>query len=209
MIISDDGQGNMADNIEIISNFLSLGYFVVSYDYRGFGESSDFNINPKFYMYSEFEKDLNHAINYVKKYHAKLTMLDLYGIGMGAGLSIAVACNNVQVKRVIADAPYYALSHMEKRMKDVMGETVLMPMGYNKIRMEPKYALTEKGAHLYGILVIVGETDPVIGPVEYKLFAKGSKPKLQAYIVSGAVNEDNFTSDKDAYFDSIKKFLKL
>ena len=35
VIISDDGNGNMADNIEIISNFLSLGYYVVAYDYRG------------------------------------------------------------------------------------------------------------------------------------------------------------------------------
>ncbi len=209
VIISDDGVGNMADNIELVSQWLSLGYHVICYDYRGFGESSDFNINPKFYIYSEFMKDLTHVINYVKKYHAKLTVVDLYGIGIGAGLSMAVGCNNINIKRVLADAPYYSLEHMKNRIKDIQGETVIMPLGYNKYFMEPKYALTEHGKHLYGILIIVGETDPVIGPVEYKMFAKGSIPKVSVYIAEGVVNDQNFSSNKDEYFNQIKKFLKL
>lgn len=209
IIISDDGTGNMADNIEIISNFLSIGYHVLAYDYRGFGESSEFEINPKFYIRSEFTKDMISAINWCKKYQAKLTAVDLYGIGMGAGLSIAVGCNNTNIRYVIADAPYYSLEHMRKKMSDVEGTELMMPMGYNKIEMEPKYSLVEKGKHLDGILIIYGETDLVIGPEEFKMFSKGSVTKVSSFEVEGVVNEETFTNGKDVYFDHIKKFLKL
>ena len=50
MVLSDDGNGNMADLMEQVSVFLSLGYHVLAYDYRGYGASSDFEIKPKFYI---------------------------------------------------------------------------------------------------------------------------------------------------------------
>src|SRR5436853_361756 len=45
VVMSDDGNGNMADNLEVVGQFLSLGYNVVTYDYRGFGKSDSFHIN--------------------------------------------------------------------------------------------------------------------------------------------------------------------
>lgn len=46
VVISGTGDGNMADHIEIVNSFLSAGYNVVTYDYRGYGTSSDFTIDP-------------------------------------------------------------------------------------------------------------------------------------------------------------------
>ena len=38
---------------------------------------------------------------------------------MGGGLAIGVSCNNVKVKRVIADAPYTDLETIKTRLKEV------------------------------------------------------------------------------------------
>src|SRR3954470_14572050 len=39
VIISGSGDGNMADDIEICNQFLSAGWNVCMYDYRGYGQS--------------------------------------------------------------------------------------------------------------------------------------------------------------------------
>ncbi len=67
VVISDDGNGNMADNIEIVAQFLSAGYNVLSYDYRGYGKSDSFNINQKFFIYPQFVKDLQGVLDYMRK----------------------------------------------------------------------------------------------------------------------------------------------
>lgn len=207
IIICNNSKGNMADNIELISNFRTIGYHVLTFDYRGYGASAEFDCPSSWYIKAEFEKDVTAAINYVKKFHAKLSVVDIYGAGIGGGLAIAVGCSNVNIRKVIADGPYYGLEYMRKKIKDVIGTEMEMPIGYNKIRMEPKYALTEKGKHLSGILVIIGADDLLTGPDEAKMMAKGSNAKVSIFKIEGVVNDENFSNDKDAYFERIQKFL--
>src|SRR5579862_7153934 len=69
IIISASGDGNMSDNIEIAAQFLSDDFNVIMYDYRGYGKSSDFKINPNFYIYSQFQKDLAAECDYARKYY--------------------------------------------------------------------------------------------------------------------------------------------
>lgn len=208
IIISDDGDGNMSDNLEVISQFLTLDYHVLAYDYRGFGASADFEIKPEFFIYHQFSKDLEAAISYVKKYHAKLYTVDLYGIGIGAGLSIGVGANNTKIKRVIADGTYVTLQKQKDKVREKEGKELKMPIGYNKYIMEPEYALAEKGVHLRGILFIVGENETVNGPDELKDMSKAKKKESEIFVVKGATNKQTFTSDKSAYFDKVKSFLE-
>ena len=67
VIISHDGNQNMANGLEQAGKFLGLGFHVFMYDYRGFGKSSDFNVSPKFFIYQQFATDLTAAVEYVKK----------------------------------------------------------------------------------------------------------------------------------------------
>ena len=131
VIVSDDGDGNMADNLEIISQFLTLGYHVLAYDYRGYGESDEFAIKNDFFTYHQFSKDLDAAIGWVKKYHATLYTVDLYGIGIGAGLSIGVGANNTKIKRIIADGTYVSFQKQKDKVKQVEGKDLKLPIGYN------------------------------------------------------------------------------
>ncbi len=108
IIIADDGDGNMADNIELITKFTSLGYHVLAFDYRGYGKSDDFKINPKMICYPQFEKDVKAVMDHVKKNHASMSS-NLYGKGIGASLLLAAAANRTDVRKVIADTPFLKL----------------------------------------------------------------------------------------------------
>ncbi|NSW45022.1 MAG: alpha/beta hydrolase [Bacteroidales bacterium] len=208
MVLSDDGNGNMSDLMEHVSIFLSLGYHVLTYDYRGYGASSDFEIKPNFYIYAQFQKDLNAVIDYLKKERTSLPKIHLYGIGIGAGLSIAVAANR-NLGTVIADSPYTTLELAKQRIKEASGQDVLLPLGYNKNEIEPKYALETKGGQLNGVMFIVGENDKIYTPKDIKELAKIRSAISTIYTVKNSNGENNLLANKEKYLEEIKKFLKL
>lgn len=207
MIMSDDGEGNMADNIELASNFISLGYNVLMYDYRGYGKSADFTINSNFFIYAQFQKDIEAAIDYIKKYQAKMRSINLYGIGIGAGLSLAVGANHTEVSKIIADSPYDNFENIKKIIKEAKGTDALFPLGYNKNYMEPTYALESKGGTLAGILFIAGEDETVFTEKISKELSKIRSSISSTYIVKDATASTTFSSNKSKYFDEIKNFL--
>jgi len=208
IIMSHDGDGNMANFIELASYFVSLGYSVLTYDYRGYGKSQDFNINPDFYIYAQFEKDLNGAIDYIKKFHPRTRNIILYGKGIGAALSIAVGatrCNDVS--RIIADSPYSTLEDVQKLLKEKKGKEVKMPLGYDKNMLEPVFALEAKGASLAGVLIIYGNNDPIYNETMMKKIAKARSSVVQLQGIKNATYETTFTVSKEQYQSLLKKFL--
>ncbi len=208
MVLSDDGNGNMSDLMEHVSIFLSLGYHVLTYDYRGYGESSNFEIKPSFYIYAQFLKDLNAVIDYLKKERTSIPKIHLYGIGIGAGLSIAVAANRT-LGTVIADSPYTTLELAKQRIKEATGQDVMLPLGYDKNELEPKYALQSKGGQLNGVLLIVGDKDKIYTEKDIRELAKIRSSITSVYVVKNSTGENNLSANKEKYLEEIKKFLKL
>jgi hypothetical protein len=207
IIMSHDGDGNMADLLERAGNLMSIGYHVFTYDYRGYGKSQEFRINTKFYIYSQFAKDLTAVLKHVKKFNPTFA-ITLYGEGIGAGLSIGVGANNVEVHRVIADAPYLSFETIEKRYKELTGEKILMPLGYDKVYMEPMFALAEKGNHLRGIMYVIGDQDKMVLVEDIEQMVELKKKLSTVYTVVGVENKDNFETNKNEYFTQVKKFLE-
>ncbi len=208
VIMSDDGNGNMGDNLEIVGQFLSLGYNVVTYDYRGYGKSDSFRINQNFFIYSQFSKDLQGVIDYMRKTFSP-GYCDLYGIGIGAGLSIGLGCTNTQVRRIFADGPYTTLDQAKRELKDRRSQDVLVPLAYDKNILEPQYGLAEgpNQDKLLGILVFVGQNEDVFGPEDAKQLQKVHPKNFDIYTVPNVTNDKNMSSNKDEYFNQIKKFI--
>lgn len=202
VVISGSGDGNMADHIEIVNSFLSAGYNVVTYDYRGYGASSEFKIDPDLFIYPQFITDLNAVLDYLRKSRA-ITKFDLYGLNIGAGLSIGVGANRPETKRIIADGPWTSLEGMKSKFKDRSGKEVNMPFGYDKYH-EPLYAFEKPKGGTKTVLVIVSAQDPLINPADIKSI----KGVNETYVVKNSPsNADNFSTDKNAYFEKISKFL--
>ncbi len=207
VILSHSGQGNMADLIELASNFVTLGYYVLTYDYRGFGESDDFDINPNFYIYAQFENDLHAAINYINRYLSRARTLHLWGVGMGAGLSLAVGANRTEVNGIIADSPYTTLDAVQSSLASATGKNVLLPLGFNRLALEPQYALDEKGDHLEAILFIVGQDDEIYTQRDIRRLARLQRG-TSIYSVRGGTYKTNFLVDKHRYFEEIRRFAR-
>lgn len=63
--------GNMANDLYYADAFLKAGFDVVLFDYRGFGHSSAFTINPNYLYYNEYVTDMETAIVAAKKQFPK------------------------------------------------------------------------------------------------------------------------------------------
>ncbi len=207
MIISHDGKGNMEDMIELAGNFLSLGYHVITYDYRGYGKSDDFEISDRFYIYAQFAKDVEAAIEHVRKKINGIRQIDLYGEQIGAGLSIAVgAGQHTHVRNIIVDSPYYSMENIREKYMQEKGENMLVPVGFDKNTFEPAHAMNMQNAGRKRFMFIAGKDD--------KIYTKGVVKDLEKmtdkgyiYLVKNATAETTFTSDRQAYFRELKKFL--
>lgn len=202
VIISGSGDGNMADNIEICGQFLSAGWNVAMYDYRGYGASSDFTIDPDTYIYPQFIVDLNSVADYLRKSRA-ITKFDLYGTNIGAGLSLGVGCNRTETRKIIADGSWTGLELMKKKIKEKKAKDVIIPFGYDK-NYEPMYACDRSRPNIKGVMLIVSPQDELITPQDMKLL----KCQTSTYIVmSSPSNAENFSTDKNVYFEKVSKFL--
>lgn len=204
VVVSGSGDGNMADNLEIVNSFLSAGYNVVSYDYRGYGSSSEFKIDPDLFIYPQFITDLNAVLDHLRKSRA-ITKFDLFGLNIGAGLSIGVGANRTETKKIIADGPWTSLEGMKTKIKNKTGKDVTMPFGYDKT-YEPLYAFEKPKGPMKNLMIIVSAQDPIIGPAD----VKSVKGVNEVYIVKNSpTNAENFSTDKNAYFEKISKFLAV
>lgn len=82
LVLAYPDQGNMSYFVYHAALFVSRGYTVITFDYRGFGMSSDFEINPNFLYHSEFVIDLVAIVESMKeKYPGK--QLGIWAMSMG------------------------------------------------------------------------------------------------------------------------------
>lgn len=202
IIISNSGTGNMADDIEIAGQFLSSGWNVVMYDYRGFGTSTEFPIDPDTYIYPQFINDLNAVADHLRKSRA-ITKFDLYGKNIGAGLSLGVGANRPETRKIIADAPWTGLEVMKKKYKDQKQQEIIVPFGFDK-NYEPMYACDKARPNLKGVMLIISTKDEFLNPQDMKVLRCITS---SYYVQSSPSNEENFSTDKNIYFEKVTKFL--
>lgn len=206
MLISHSGEGNMADYLERVQKFLSLGYNVVIYDYRGFGKSSEFDIDKNMYLYPGFLTDLDNMIDYCRDNFSK--NLSLYGWGIGAGISLGVGYNRGEIVKIIADTPYLSIMDLESRFAD-WENPMDVPYGGVEKNKQPIYALgNEASKNLKGILIIIGSDDKLFKYEDMKTLAKMQKKITKIHGIINPNNIDNFMSNKEKYFEKIQWFLK-
>lgn len=207
IILSHNGKGNMEDMIEIAGDFLSLGYHVLTYDYRGYGNSDPFPVSSEFYIYTQFATDMQAAINYVIREISRIRQIDLYGRGIGAGLSIAVGGGmHTHVKNIIADSPYYTMDDIRERYEKEKGKTLRVPIGFDRNTFEPAHAMNTPQAKRKRFLFIAGRDDPIYTRRMIRDLDNNTD-KGTTYTVRRATAETTYTTDRAGYFEALKSFL--
>lgn len=99
LIICNGDAGNMSyQQIMLASIYAANGFNVVTFDWRGFGESSEFLMNEDYLCYTEMLKDYEAVISSVKMQgEVDKAHIFLMGWSTGAYLSMITAYNNGNV----------------------------------------------------------------------------------------------------------------
>lgn len=210
VLISHNGEGNMADYLRRVSQFTEAGYNVVIYDYRGFGKSSNFEIDKNMYIYPHFQTDVAAMVDFCRKQFVQT--FDMYGWGIGAGLSLGIGWNRTEIKSIIADTPFLSMEDLESRFEN-WDEPMEVPFaGYDK-KHEPTNALNSVPKTLKNtskrVFLMVGSNDILFKVADMKgLYTKQKKHVAKnIYVIENPDRKDNFTINKSAYFAQIKAFL--
>ena len=85
VLIAHNGEGNMGDYLRRV-DALVKNHAVVIFDWRGYGESSEFEIDNNMYVYPHFQSDMEAMFDYVRQQHSQT--FDVHGFGMGAGIAL-------------------------------------------------------------------------------------------------------------------------
>ena len=92
---------------------------------------------------------------------------------------------------------------MKKKIKEKQGKDVIIPFGFDKM-YEPMYACDNSRSQLRGVMLIISPKDEMITPADTKML----KCITNNFVVTNSPsNKENFSTDKNAYFEKVSRFL--
>lgn len=209
ILIAHNGEGNMGDYLQRVDLFRSE-YNVVIFDYRGYGESSEFEIDRNMFIYPHFQNDMEAMFDYCRKQHAQT--FNVYGWGIGGGLVFGVGYSRPETKKIIADTPFLSMEDLENRFES-WDEPMEVPFaGYDK-RNEPLYSLENApGKFLQSVKLIIGSNDYLFSAEDLKNLRAKNKTATSLinkdiYVVENPDRKDNFKINKEAYTKVVLDFF--
>ena len=192
LIICNGDAGNMSyQQISLAYLYAANGINVVTFDWRGFGESSEFEMNPAYLCYTEMLTDFDAVIKAVSM-EKVVDRKKIYVMGWstGAYLAMIAAHNNRQVKGcILSGTPSSfedAIPHLVKvHPKGKTEKNLLVPDDFPRSQMPalvaPKFRKD--------ILLVVGSEDnrtpQWMSEKIYNALPAGINKKLSVYEGAG------------------------
>lgn len=161
IIIANGDAGNMSfQQLHHAQYFTSHGYNVVTFDWRGFGESSKWEMNIDYLVYSELLIDYDAVIKEVLKQNAEVNMskIVVYGWSTGAYLSMAAAKKYENIKAFIGVGLMTSFDEVVpvlKQSQNKQESNLLVPDDYPK-ELQPICLASNYNKSTF---LIVGEKD--------------------------------------------------
>ncbi|MFX0023361.1 MAG: alpha/beta hydrolase family protein [Candidatus Hermodarchaeota archaeon] len=189
---------------EFIERFARVGYFVLSYDYRGHGE----NINnaDKFELYKLTPKifsDISKVVDWVIESQSKRILdrkLYLFGRSYGGGIVLTYGFKDKRLKKLIALCARYDYSTVQLKIPDDL------KINMSKI-ISPKYFLTKTSNNNERVFIAHCKDDKRI-PFNNVLEIKDHLSLREKNVVIYENGGHSFEGHKDHLFKCIIEFLK-
>ena len=194
-------------NILPVVKFLYPDHNLLLYDHRYFGESEG-----KITTVGLHEvKDVDAAIEFVRKKFGKNHPIALYGFSLSAS---AMLMSKSSVNAVIADSPYADLERMINQVYSFFGPLkypfvkITSLLGKLFLKSNPKEVsplIFVKNSKV-PILVIHGEKDSQIS-VDNSYSLKEANPNIELWIVPNADHGESYALAREEYENKVKNFL--
>jgi pimeloyl-ACP methyl ester carboxylesterase len=210
VIICNGDNANMSwQQYYMVMSYTANGYNVVTFDWRGFGESDEWEMNTDYLVYTELLIDYNSVIEEViKQPEVAENRIALIGWSTGAYLSMAAASKRTEVKCFVGQALMTSfkeviptLRKIEKFKEKKLIVSADYPNELNPIELAPKF---DKSTFL-----IVGENDNRTPVWMSKQIMAKIPAESEIWIVPGATHggPDGPTNDFKLYNKKILGFL--
>ena len=160
IIICNGDAANMSwMQYALAGSYIANGYNVVTFDWRGFGESDEWKMNEDYMVYTEFLTDYKSVIEMVKKQpEVDPTRIALMGWSTGAYLSMAAASQDSDIKCFVGQALMTSFDEVMPIIRALpknKNRQLIVPADYTKelnpIMLAPRFKRPT--------LLIVGEKD--------------------------------------------------
>lgn len=195
IILAGGDAGNMSYLITYADGLRKQGFRVVTFDYRGFGESSDFSTSREVLYYDEFTIDLQSVIGSVKR----LYPTDKIGVlGFSMGTIIAFQSAKPSLDFIAADSPVASVRQTVERWS-AKGKTLRYPSSGKSLEQ------TIQGITI-PIIVFAGKTDTFTPLDEAKSIVKGYEAKRRLVEYLGGHLEGWKLGE--TYFSTLKNFVQ-
>lgn len=127
LVLAYGDAGNMSHFVYHAAAFAQQGFTVVTFDYRGFGQSSDFPIRRDYLYHKEFLDDLSAAVTYAKA-NIPHRRLGIWGLSMGSILATqAAARKKNSIDFIIAEGFVVDTGQQVNRIKSLKDKAVILP----------------------------------------------------------------------------------
>lgn len=124
IILCYGDSGNMSYWLNHAAILSQVGYSVVLFDYRGFGESSDFVINPNQLYYDEFSMDLEAVIRWTKQ-NLSYANLGILSFSMGT-IMTTIAVQNESVDFIVAEGFVMNPENIKEKIFQLKGKEIIL-----------------------------------------------------------------------------------
>lgn len=131
IIVSYGDSGNMSYWLNHAAILSQLGYTVILFDYRGFGQSSDFEMNLNQLYYDEFSEDLKAVFDWTKK-NINNKNIGIWGLSMGTIMSGLLIENN-QPDFLILEGLVDNPTKIKQNIFKNKGKTILLTKSSTKL----------------------------------------------------------------------------
>ena len=156
IIICDGDAGNMFPNVSMAYYYCINGFNVITFDWRGFGESQHFPINVDNLVYPEFITDYNAIIDFAKEIESvDSNRIGVYGFSTGAYLSFAISSLRPEIKAIAARGIFTDYKSVIPGLEKLApGRKLILPEGMDKYSPRNNWSTFNKP-----IFLIVGNLD--------------------------------------------------
>lgn len=192
--------GNMSYYLSYIKLYTDLGYRVISFDYRGFGKSSFFEIDKDFLYYNEFIDDLDNVILYCKK-KLNIEKLGIVSLSMGTIL-VSLSKQKYNLDFLIAEGVVYDTKDVIHRLKKTKNKECKLPASAN---IDPSFNWKEVKCK---ILLFAGKEDYITTEEDsFKIVEQDELIRKLVVFKDGHLSGLNTEKNKDIYKKTVKLFL--
>lgn len=208
IVLCDGDGGNMADLIFYAHQFFTRGFNVFTFDWRGFGQSADWVMDPDQLCCTEFLRDYDAAIDFVKtRPEVDPERIGLLGFSTGAYLSFAMLATHDEIAAFAGRALVTSFDDVLPILHRLDPERNFhAPADYPRDRLPINAASNVRAA----VFLAVGEEDQRTPPWMSEKIVRLLKSPKELWIVPGAghggMSAPEFTNYPE-FFEKVAAFF--